>query len=118
MSDYAPLNLGSFPWDIVNQDRMFLAEIKKLIRIRKSNPLISGNTFFTLYVNDITEIYAYDRGGLIVTLNSGDKQSFISLPAWDGTYTDLVSGEQFTAFSQKLRFSIDSKSYRILKRDL
>jgi len=118
MSDYAPLNLGSFPWDIVNQDRMFLAEIKKLIRIRKSNPLISGNTFFTLYVNDITGIYAYDRGGFIVALNSGDKQSFISLPAWDGTYTDLVSGEQLTAFSQKLRFSIDSKSYRILKRDL
>lgn len=118
MSDYSSLNLGSFPWDIVDQNRMFLAEIKKLIRIRKSNPIISGNTFFTLYVNDITKVYAYDRGGLIIVLNSGDKQSFVSLPAWDGTYTDLSSGEQFTAFSQSLKLSIDSKSYRILKREL
>ena len=118
MSDYSSLNLGSFPWNIVDQNRMFLAEIKKLIQIRKSNPTISDNTFFTLYANDITKVYAYDRGGLIIVLNSGNKQSFVSLPAWDGTYTDLSSGEQLTAFSQSLKLSIDAKSYRILKREL
>jgi cyclomaltodextrinase len=115
---YAPLNLGSFPWRIGKQNRAFLKEIKKLVEIRKNNPEIAGSKFFTLYVNDITKIYAYDRGGLIVVLNSGDKQSFISLPAWDGVYKDLISGEKLTAFSQNLRLSITPKSYRILKREI
>lgn len=113
-----PLNLGSFPWDIAQQNRAFLNEIKKLNEIRKNNDEIAGSKFFTLYVNDITKIYAYDRGGLIVVLNSGDKQSFVSLPAWDGTYTDLISGEKLTAFSQSLKLSITPKSYRILKREI
>ncbi len=115
---YAPLNLGSFPWSAAKQNRTLLREIKKLVEIHKTNPEIAGSKFFTLYVNDITKIYAYDRGGLIVVLNSGDKQSFVSLPAWDGSYTDLISGEKYTAFSQNLRLSITPKSYRILKRDI
>jgi cyclomaltodextrinase len=77
---HAPLNLGSFPWSVTKQNRTFLKEIKKLIEIRKTNPEITGSKFFTLYVNDITKIYAYDRGGFIVVLNSGDKQAFVSLP--------------------------------------
>lgn len=118
LSSYAELNLGSFPWSVSKQNRNFLKEIKKLIEIHKTNPEIAGNKFFTLYVNDITKVYAYDRGGFIVVLNSGDKQSFVSLPAWDGNYTDLVSGEKLTAFSQNLRLSISPKSYRILKREI
>jgi len=113
-----PLNLGSFPWNAAKQNRALLKEIKKLIEVRKNNPVITGSKYFTLYVNDITKIYAYDRGGLIVVLNSGDKQSFVSLPAWDATYTDLISGEKFTAFSQSLKLSINPKSYRILKREI
>ncbi|MGB3341845.1 MAG: alpha amylase N-terminal ig-like domain-containing protein [bacterium] len=115
---HAPLNLGSFPWSVTEQNRTFLKEIKKLIEIRKTNSEIAGSKFFTLYVNDITKIYAYDRGGFIVVLNSGDKQAFISLPAWDGAYTDLINGEKLTAFSQSLRLSIIPKSYRILKREI
>jgi cyclomaltodextrinase len=117
MSESAYLNLGSFTWNTEAQNRELLNEIKKLIMIRKTNPQIAQKHFFTLYVNDINKVYAYDRGGLIVVLNSGDAQSFVRIPAWDGVYIDLMSGEKLVADSQVLRFSIDPKSYRILKRE-
>lgn len=117
MSESTHLNLGSFTWDTEAQNRELLNEIKELIKIRKTNPQIAQKYFFTLYVNDINKVYAYDRGGLIVVLNSGDVQSFVRIPAWDGVYIDLLSGEKLLADSQVLRLSIDSKSYRILKRE-
>ncbi|GAH91167.1 unnamed protein product, partial [marine sediment metagenome] len=118
LSDYASLNQGSFIWNIDNQNRDLLKEIKQLIEIRNTNPQILSNVFFSLYVNDITKVYAYDRGGLIVVLNSGDKQSFVELPAWNGLYLDLINGEKVTAYTQKLRLSISPKSYRILRREI
>ncbi|MBA7483076.1 Neopullulanase 2 [subsurface metagenome] len=118
LSDYASLNQGSFIWNIDNQNRDLLKEIKQLIEIRNTNPQILSNVFFSLYANDITKVYAYDRGGLIVVLNSGDKQSFVELPAWDGLYLDLITGEKLTAYTQKLRLSISPKSYRILRREI
>jgi cyclomaltodextrinase len=118
MSDCAPLNPGSFPWSGAEQNRPLFQEIHKLIEIRKTNPQIASHHFYTLYVNDITSVYAYDRGGLITILNCGDLQSFVELPAWDGTYIDLVSGNRLTAASQVLKLSIEPKSYRIFKREL
>lgn len=117
MSESAPLNLGSFKWDPEEQNRAFLENIKELIQIRKTNPQICNKYFFTLYVNDINKVYAYDRGGLIVILNSGEVQSFVKIPAWDGVYFDLVSGDKFIADSQVLRLTINPNSYRILKRE-
>ncbi|GAH28543.1 unnamed protein product, partial [marine sediment metagenome] len=40
------------------------------------------------------------------------------LPAWDGLYLDLITGEKLTAYTQKLRLSISPKSYRILRREI
>ncbi len=118
MSDCAPCNPGSFTWNSEEQNRDLFELVKKLTAIRKRNPQVSSNNFFTLYVNDITKVYAYDRGGLIVVLNSGDKQSFVELPAWDGIYRDLITDETLTAYSQKLKFSINPKHFRILKREI
>jgi glycosidase len=100
MSESERLNLGSFTWDTEAQNRELLNEIKELIKIRKTNPQIAQKNFFTLYVNDINKVYAYDRGGLIVVLNSGDVQSFVRVPAWNGAYIDLLSGEKLIADSQ------------------
>ncbi len=118
ISDCIQYNPGRFIWDIKDQNRDFLEIIKRLIEIRKSHPQISSNNFYTLYINDITKVYAYNRGGLIVVLNSGDKQSFVELPAWDGTYVDLMNGEILTAYSQKLKILINPKFYRILRREI
>ncbi len=118
ISDSTPRHPGQFRWDEQEQNRELLNVIKQLIGIRKTHPQIAGSAFFTLYVNDITKVYAYDRGGLIVVLNSGNKRSFVELPAWDGNYLDLMSGDILTAFSQRLKFSIDAKSYRLLRREI
>jgi glycosidase len=116
MTACAPLNWGSFNWNVAGQDSILLKQIRDLIRIRRENTEILNRYFFTLYIDDVRKVYAYDRGGLIVILNSSPAQSFVELPAWDGVYTDVLSGDKYTAFSQKLKLSIDPISYRVLKR--
>ncbi|HEC78806.1 MAG TPA: hypothetical protein ENI34_06650 [candidate division WOR-3 bacterium] len=113
-----PLNPGSFNWNKNEQNTLLFEEVKRLIKIRKSTPQLQGDKFFTLYINDITKVYAYDRGGVIIVLNCGGRESFVELPAWDGVYLDLMSGEKVTAYSQRLRLSVDSGAYRILKREI
>jgi glycosidase len=115
-ADGAPLNPGSFIWNSENQNRDLLLDIKKLIYIRKTNPQIASKYFYSLYVNDLNNIYAYDRGGIITVLNSSATQAYLELPAWDGSYLDLFSGERFFATGQKLRLSINPKAFRILRR--
>jgi len=118
MTDCTPLNWGSFSWNTDQQDVELLNAIRSLIRIRKENPQLKDRYFYTLYVDDVKKVYAYDRGGIIVVLNSGPSQSFVELPAWDGTYRDLMNGLKYTAFDQKLKLSVDPLSFRILKREI
>ncbi len=118
MKDGKFLNMGSFPWEYEKQNRLILEEIKKLINIRKSNPIISSKYFFPLYVNDINRVYAYDRSGIIVIINSGDSQSYTVLPVWNGTYTNLITGEKIIVTTQQLRISLPAMSFKILKREI
>jgi cyclomaltodextrinase len=118
MAEAESLNLGSFISNPARQDLGLLSEIKRLIRIRKASGQIAGKYFYTLLANDITQVYAYDRGGLITVLNSGDAAAFVMLPAWDGTYTDLLNGEKITVYQQLLKVPVAPKSYRILRREL
>lgn len=118
MNECAPLNWGSFPWSADRQDRDLFNKVQRLIRMRKENPELRSRNFFTLYIDDVSKVYAYDRGGFIVVLNCGSAQSFVELPAWDGTYVELPSGARFTAYSRTLKLSVEPMSYRILKREI
>jgi len=118
MSQAEPLNLGSFPWNEDGQNRTLLEEIKRLTRIHNTYSQITSPTVYTLYVNDITRVYAFDRGGFITVLNNGPNGSFVELPAWDGKYVDIISGDTLVAYSQALRLSVEPRSYRLLKRGL
>ena len=117
-TESAPLNWGSFNWSGEPENLELMETIRSLMRIRRENPEISSPHLFTLYIDDVKKVYSYDRGGLIVVLNSGTGQSFVELPAWDGTYIDLMAGTKYTAFPQRLRLSVDPLSFRILKREL
>lgn len=110
-------NMGSFPWTFEKQNRVLFEEIKKLLNIRKSNPILSNKYFFTLYVNDINRVYAFDRGGIIVVINSDNTPSFVVLSAWNGTYTDLITGDKHIVANQQLRLSIPARSYKIFRRE-
>lgn len=111
-------NMGSFPWSTEKQNRSLFEEIKRLINIRKSNPILSNKYFFTLYVNDINRVYAYDRGGIIVVINSSDTPCFVALSAWNGTYNNLITGEKHIVANQQLRLSIPARSYKIFRREI
>jgi cyclomaltodextrinase len=117
MTNSTPLNCGSFPWDGARQNRDLLKEIQKLIQIRKDNPALTSTTFYSLYANDINQIYAYDRGGVIVIINNSDKESFVELPSWSGVYSDVITGEKKTAYDQRLRLTIGPQTYQILRRE-
>src|SRR4030042_1153179 len=109
------LNPGSFPWDANNQDRILYYDIQSLIEIRRNNPQLRSSNFYPLYVNDINRVYAYDRGGIIIALNCDNNPSYIELPAWNGTYIDLINGEKIFVSLQKLRITVEARSFRILK---
>ncbi len=113
----ALLNPGSFPWDAKEQNRSLYADVQKLIAIRRDNPELRSNAFYSIYVNDINHVYAYDRGGIIVALNCDGNSSYVELPARNGNYLDLISGQKITASLQKLRLTIEARSFRILKRE-
>ncbi len=117
MKDGKFLNMGSFPWEYEKQNRSLLEEIKKLINIHRNNPILSSKYYYTLYVNDINRVYAFDRGGIITIINSGDNQSYTVLPVWNGTYQDLTTGEKMIITTQQLRLSLPAKSFRIVKRE-
>ncbi|MBE0431875.1 alpha amylase N-terminal ig-like domain-containing protein [candidate division WOR-3 bacterium] len=118
MQTSAPLNWGSFPWNAREQNRRLLHRLRGLIRMRRESRHLTGRHFFTLYTDDIKKVYAYDRGGVITVLNCNPAQVFVKLPAWDGTYLDLMSGEKYIAYAQTLKLSVDALSYRILKREI
>ncbi len=118
MNECASLNWGSFPWSADRQDRDLFGKIQHFIRMRRENAELSSRNFFTLYIDDVSKVYAYDRGGLIVVLNCDSTQSFVELPAWDGTYIELPGGTKLTAYSQTLKLSVEPMSYRILKREI
>jgi cyclomaltodextrinase len=118
MHECAPLNWGSFPWNTDNQNRAFSGKIRTLMRIRRENRELMSRHFYTLYVDDVKKVYAYDRGGIIAVLNCNPGQVFVELPAWDGSYVDLMNREKYTAYSQTLKLSVEPLSYRILKREI
>ena len=111
------LNPGSFPWEQDKEDRSLYADIRRLIGIRHDHPELRSNNFYSLYVNDINHVYAYDRGGIIVILNCDTSPSYTELPAWNGPYLDLINGEKLYASLQKLRVTVEAHSFRILKRE-
>ncbi|MGB9721669.1 MAG: alpha-amylase family glycosyl hydrolase [bacterium] len=117
MTEGRLFNMGSFPWEAQKQNRNLLEEIKKLIIIRKTNPLLNNKYFYTLYVNDINQVYAYDRGGIITIINSGINQTYTVLPVWNGTYTDLTTGDKIIITTQQLRLSIPGKTFKIIRRE-
>lgn len=112
----APLNWGSFPWDATEQNHRLFRRLREFTRLRRENRQLMGRHFYTLYIDDIRKVYAYDRGGMITVLNCSPTQVFVDLPAWEGTYVDLLSGEKYVAYAQTLKLSVEPRSYRILKR--
>ena len=105
---------GKKSYDQVGFNREQLEFYKKLIRIRKENPvLVFGAMDFTVAED---KILAYNRtntnGDLIsVVFNMSDSSRIFRLPE-NGTYNDLLTGNEFTG----TEVTVESLSARLLKR--
>ncbi len=106
--------------DKVVQDTVLLDFYKKLIRIRKSNPvLIDGELTFSL-VDDENNVLAYSRNNdkdeIVVVFNKSKQTKLLEIPVTKkGVYKDLLNGNSIQSEEGKLKIELEGMKAVILK---
>ena len=68
--------------------------VKKLIALRKGEPLLGGGDVFFYDVTD-SRVFAFRRGTLHVVANMSDSPARFTIDAWSENSTDVLTGRQF-----------------------
>jgi cyclomaltodextrinase len=106
--------------DKVEQDTVLLAFYKKLIQVRKSNPvLIDGELTFAL-VDDTNNALAYTRSDnadeIVVAFNKSNETKTLEIPIKkEGNYKDVLSDKSFQSENGKLKVELEGMKAIILK---
>ncbi len=114
-----PLNLPKRV-DKVEQDTDLLNFYKKLIAIRKSNPvLIDGDLKFSL-VDDKNSTLAYtrsdDKSQIVVAFNNSDDTKTLEIPVAGGSeFIDLLDNKTYIAKQKALKIELEEHTAIILK---
>lgn len=105
--------------DKVKQDTELLKFYKKLIKIRKSNPVLVHGELEFILVDDENRTLAYSRKNesreIIVAFNKSDEVKTIEIPVnFEGAYIDALNENHFKVENSKLVFDLDSTKAIIL----
>ena len=78
---------------------------KKLIHIRRDNPILQYGAFNTLLADDEKDLFiferSYEKEKLIVVINNSDQTQEIVIPGLTGNCLDLISNTEFKADNKK-----------------
>lgn len=88
--------------DKVEVNRDLFDHYKKLIHIRKNNPVLQYGAYKTLMADDEIDLFIFERSyegkKLIVVINNSGQNQEITLPELKGhSYKDLISNAEFKA---------------------
>jgi cyclomaltodextrinase / maltogenic alpha-amylase / neopullulanase len=106
--------------DKVEQDTELLDFYKKLIQIRKTNPiLVDGDLTFSL-VDDENNTLAYNRSNdkaeIVVAFNKSNEPKVLKIPVTkDGNYKDLLNEKSIQSEQGKLKIELEGMKAVILK---
>ncbi len=113
------------PTDRNEFDSRLFDHYKKLIRIRKENPVLQTGDIATLATHDAEDIYVFKRSAadasVIVALNNSDEPRRLNLPVGSITHAtrwvDQMSGKRFTVSNGNLKLDLKPKSGLILTHE-
>ncbi len=117
-----PLGLERKP-DKVAQDLELRNFYKKLIKIRKSNPvLVDGDLKFIL-VDDENNTLAYSRSDakseIIVAFNNSDNEQALAIPLNEKSeFIDLISNQKLSSHNKILKIKLPKYSAKIFLRNI
>ena len=112
-----PLNMAR-PVDQVKFNQEIHDYYKKLIQIRKDNPVLADGFVTFLITDDAQNVLAYARqdasSHIIVVFNNSEAEQSIQL---DGIYTDLLTGEKADFVNNEGFFPLKPKNAYIFKSE-
>ena len=98
----------------INHD--LLSHYKKLIHIRKDNPVLQMGSYRLVLADDENCVLIFERAfegeTMFVVINNSDSDQIIDVPELKGSFTDLLSGD---SFSEGVEISVPKKWGLILK---
>lgn len=102
--------------DKVEIDHDLLSHYKKLIHIRKDNPVLQLGSYSLILADDENDVLIFEREyegeSIFVVINNSDSEQTIDVPELKGSFTDLWSGD---TFSEGDEISVPKKWGLILK---
>ncbi len=75
--------------------------VKKVISLRKGEPLLGGSEIFFYDIQD-SRVFAFRRGTIHVVANFSDSPAEFMIDAWSENSTDLLSGRNFWNHQKQL----------------
>jgi glycosidase len=106
--------------DKVEQDTILLNYYKKLIQIRKSNPVLVDGLLNFVLTDDIKNVLAYSRSNsdaeIIVVFNKSVKEQELEIPVKnDGAYLNLLNESSIQSKNGKIKVKLEGMKAVILK---
>jgi glycosidase len=88
-----PACRGTMVWDPARQNRDMLEYTRRIVRLRRSLPVLRHGGFTTLLTDADRSLYAYMRransSSAIVVLNCGNAKQVVSIPAPPGEWRQV-----------------------------
>ena len=85
----------------LKSQKMVADFVKKVITLRKAEPLLGGNEIFFYDVQD-SGVFAFRRGTIHVVANFTDRPAEFMIDAWSENSTDLLTGRNFWNHQKQL----------------
>ena len=85
----------------LKSQKMVADFVKKVIALRKAEPLLGGNEIFFYDVQD-SGVFAFRRGTIHVVANFSDRPAEFMIDAWSENSTDLLTGRNFWNHQKQL----------------
>lgn len=114
---------GAFPWDPAQWNMELYQWVRRLTRLRRSEPALRSAEYTGVFADDAAGVYAYRRGeglaSIYVALNNSARPAPVNIPVaeWPGVsqVRDLISDATLTVAGQSVSLVLGPAGVAVLK---